>query len=194
MKNHFRLGRSSLRRQLLEAFFRNPSKKGYVRELAHELKVDPTNLSRELRALEKFGIFRSEKSGLQRYYSLNQNYALYHELAAMVSSSSTKKKLASKARFHLSRSKIAAYCKRHHIRKLSLFGSVLRDDFRSDSDVDVLVEFEPKHGPGFIGLYELEQELSKLLGNHRLDLVTPKFLNHRIRDRVLSQAEIQYAA
>ena len=74
-----------------------------------------------------------------------------------------------------------------------MFGSVLRDDFRPDSDVDVLVEFEEGYTPGFIGLYQMEEELSVLLAGHRPDLVTPGFLNHRIRDRVLAQAEIQYA-
>jgi uncharacterized protein len=86
---------------------------------------------------------------------------------------------------------IADFCKRHHIRKLSLFGSVLRDDFRSDSDVDVLVEFEPGHVPG-LALIRIQDELSDLLGGHPVDLVTPKFLNHRIHDQILSEAELVY--
>jgi len=85
------------------------------------------------------------------------------------------------------------FCRRHHICKLSLFGSVLRDDFRSDSDVDVLVEFDREYGPGFIGLFQMEQELSRLLGGRKVDLITEKFLNRRIRDQVLADAEIQYA-
>ncbi len=79
------------------------------------------------------------------------------------------------------------------IRKLSLFGSVLRSDFRPESDVDVLVEFATGQEPGFIELYGIEQELSGLLGGHKLDLVTPKFLNRRIRPDVLASAEVQYA-
>jgi len=89
--------------------------------------------------------------------------------------------------------KIAEFCRRHHIRKLSLFGSILRDDFGPDSDIDVLVEFEPGHVPG-LGLIRIQDELSALLGGHEIDLVTAKFLNHRIRDRVLSEAMVQYAA
>ncbi len=88
---------------------------------------------------------------------------------------------------------VAAFCKRHRIRKLSLFGSALRDDFRPGSDVDVLVEFQPGHGPGFLKLFEMEEELSRLFGGHKIDMVTEKFLNRRIRDDVLAQAEIQYA-
>ena len=74
---------------------------------------------------------------------------------------------------------------------LALFGSVLRDDFGPDSDIDVLVEFEVGHVPG-LAFLRLEQDLSKLLGGRRIDLVTPSFLNARIRDRVLGDAEVQY--
>ncbi len=88
---------------------------------------------------------------------------------------------------------LADFCRRHHIRKLSFFGSVLRKDFGPESDVDVLVEFEPGHVPGFIRLFEIEQEFSSLIGGARPDFVTFKSLNHRIQDRVLAEAEVQYA-
>ncbi len=88
---------------------------------------------------------------------------------------------------------IADFCRRHHIRKLSLFGSVLRADFHPGSDVDILVEFEPGHVPGFIRLSQMEDELSQLLGGYRVDLVTAKFLNRRVRDRILAEAEVQFA-
>lgn len=101
--------------------------------------------------------------------------------------------MISKTHTGVSSEKIAEFCRRNHIRKLSLFGSVLREDYRPDSDVDVLVEFEPNHGPGFIGLMKMENELSLLFGSRKVDLVTEKFLNRRIRDRVLADAEVQYA-
>ena len=97
------------------------------------------------------------------------------------------------ARIPIDQKKIADFCRRHHIRRLALFGSVLREDFRPTSDVDVLVEFEPGYTPGFIRLYQIEEELATLTVGHRPDLVTPGFLNHRIRDRVLAEAEVQYA-
>lgn len=87
---------------------------------------------------------------------------------------------------------IAEFCRRHHIRKLSLFGSVLRDDFGPDSDVDVLVEFEPGHMVGF-GIIDIEEELSRLFGGHKVDMVREKCLNWRLRDRILASAEVQYA-
>lgn len=79
------------------------------------------------------------------------------------------------------------------VARLALFGSVLRDDFDADSDVDVLVEFRPGHVPGlsFVGM---ERELSGLLQGRRVDLVTPKFLNARIRERVLREATPLYVA
>lgn len=87
---------------------------------------------------------------------------------------------------------IAEFCRKHHIRKLAVFGSVLRDDFHPESDVDVLVEFELGQGPGFIGLGFMEDELSGLMGNRQIDLVTPKFLNPRIRNRVINSAKVLY--
>jgi hypothetical protein len=91
-------------------------------------------------------------------------------------------------------SELAEFCRRRHIRRLAFFGSVLRDDFRPDSDVDVLVEFDPEHIPGFFALGRMQEELSRLLGGRPVDLVTPKFLNRRIRRQVLDSAEIAYAA
>jgi predicted nucleotidyltransferase len=88
---------------------------------------------------------------------------------------------------------VSAFCRRHHITRLSLFGSVLRDDFHADSDVDVLVEFEPGHVPG-LDFVAIERELSNLLQGRRVDLVTPKFLNPRIREHVLTTAEPLYVA
>ena len=86
----------------------------------------------------------------------------------------------------------ADFCRRHHIRKLALFGSVLRADFRPDSDIDVLVEFESGHIPGFIGLAGLELELSELFGR-KVDMNTPQFFSRPLRDRVLAEAEVHYA-
>lgn len=97
-------------------------------------------------------------------------------------------------RTEIDRSSIEDFCRRHHIRRLALFGSVLRDDFGPDSDVDVLVEFETEHTPGLIRFGAIERELGGLLGGRRADLVTFKGLNRHIRDRVLATAEPLYAS
>lgn len=93
----------------------------------------------------------------------------------------------------INREAVTAFCRRHHIARLALFGSVLRDDFRPESDVDVLVEFEPGHVPG-LRFVSIEREFSELLHGRRVDMVTPKFLNARIRDHVLQSAEALYVA
>ena len=93
-------------------------------------------------------------------------------------------------RIPIDRKKIADFCRKHHIRRLAFFGSVLRDDFRPDSDVDVLVEFEPGCVPG-LAFFAMEQELSEILGR-RVDLNTPQFVSPYIRERVLAEAEAQY--
>jgi uncharacterized protein len=89
--------------------------------------------------------------------------------------------------------RIAEFCRRNHIRRLALFGSVLRKDFRPDSDVDVLVEFEPRARVGMLRLAEMEIELSTILGR-KVDLNTPGFLSRHFRDRVLAEAQVQYEA
>jgi len=93
-------------------------------------------------------------------------------------------------RFHVPPAAVAEFCRKHHIRRLSLFGSVLTDDFRPDSDIDVLVEFEAGHVPGF-AIVDMEDELSRLVGR-KVDLRTPRDLSRYFRERVLREARLQY--
>ena len=97
---------------------------------------------------------------------------------------------ASRARIQVDRDRIADFCRRHHIRRLAFFGSVLRDDFTSASDVDVLVEFKPGKTPGF-AFVSVQDELSDILGR-RADLRTPNELSKYFRDEVLAEAEELY--
>ncbi len=96
------------------------------------------------------------------------------------------------ARIAISKDEIAAFCRRHHICTLALFGSVLRDDFRPDSDVDVLVEFEPRHTPG-LEFFSMQDELSGIVGQ-KVDLNTPNFISPYFRERVMAEAEVLYDA
>ncbi len=95
-----------------------------------------------------------------------------------------------RARIDLPQARIDEFCRRHHIRRLAFFGSVLRDDFTPSSDVDVLVEFEPGKTPGF-AFFSMEEELSRILGR-RVDLNTPNSLSKYFRDEVLAEAEELY--
>lgn len=94
--------------------------------------------------------------------------------------------------FKISKDELSDFCKRHHIRRLAIFGSALRDDFGRESDVDVLVDFVPGHTPGFFRLFEMEEELSSLFGDHKVDMRTPEDLSRYFRDEVVAKAEVQY--
>ena len=86
--------------------------------------------------------------------------------------------------------KLEVFCRKHHIRRLAFFGSILSEDFRPDSDVDVLVEFEPGKTPG-LAFFGMQDELSEILGR-RVDLNTPGCFGPRLRPRILAQAETIY--
>ena len=92
----------------------------------------------------------------------------------------------------LSTGKIEGFCKKHHIRRLSLFGSALRDDFNPESDLDFLVEFDPAHIPGFIRMAGMELELGEILGR-KVDMRTAQDLSRYFRDEVINSAKVQYA-
>ena len=91
------------------------------------------------------------------------------------------------------RDALARFCRRHHIRRLSLFGSVVRGELQPDSDLDFLVEYDPAHRPGLTALQQIADELSELCGGRNIDLLNPKYLNPRLRQRILSEAQLQYA-
>jgi predicted nucleotidyltransferase len=94
--------------------------------------------------------------------------------------------------FDIPQDKIEAFCKKNYICKLSFFGSALKDDFRPDSEIDILVEFYPDHIPGLIKLSGMEIELSEILGR-KVDLRTPQDLSRYFRQEVMSSAKVQYA-
>jgi predicted nucleotidyltransferase len=93
----------------------------------------------------------------------------------------------------INQEQIADFCRRHHIRKLAFFGSVLREDFRPDSDVDVLLEFEPGIRVGLFELMSMQLEFSELIGREA-DFRLPGDLSRYFRDRVIAEADVQYAA
>ena len=97
-----------------------------------------------------------------------------------------------KSDIDLSNKKIAEFCQRNHISKLSVFGSFLRDDYNENSDIDILVEFIPDYIPGLIRLAGMENELSNVLGR-KVDMRTPEDLSRYFRNDVLESAEVKYA-
>ena len=89
--------------------------------------------------------------------------------------------------------RIAAFCRQHGIRRLAVYGSALRGELRPDSDVDVLVEFEPDRTPGLLGVARLERELSPLFDGRKVDLRTAEDLSRYFRQNVIEEAAVQYA-
>jgi predicted nucleotidyltransferase len=108
------------------------------------------------------------------------------ELAKLV----LKERALASQRFRPPHNRLTEFCSKHHIRRLSLFGSILTEDFHPDSDIDVLVEFEPGYVPGF-GIIGMENELSQLAGR-KVDLRTPGDLSRYFRDRVVREARVEY--
>ena len=97
-----------------------------------------------------------------------------------------------RARIEIPQAEIEAFCRRHHIARLALFGSVLRDDFGPESDVDVLVEFEPGHVPG-LEFVSMADELEEIVGR-RVDFLTPSMLSRWMRPQVMNEARLLYDA
>ena len=97
------------------------------------------------------------------------------------------------ANIAIDRERLAAFCQQNHIRRLALFGSVLRAGFTPTSDIDVLVEFDPAHVPGLFGIARMERELSAIFGGRKVDLRTADDLSRYFRGDVLREAEVQYA-
>jgi predicted nucleotidyltransferase len=89
--------------------------------------------------------------------------------------------------------KLVEFCKRNHIRKLSIFGSAIRGELQPDSDIDLLVEFEEGHTPGLFSIVKMEMELAEMLGR-KVDLRTPEDLSQYFRDEVVQNAKLQYQA
>ncbi|MBN2379567.1 nucleotidyltransferase family protein [candidate division WOR-3 bacterium] len=96
-----------------------------------------------------------------------------------------------RSRIPVPEDKIREFCKKHHIRSLALFGSVLRDDFQPTSDIDILVEFVKDHTPGYFRLFRMQEELSSILGR-KVDLRTPQELSRYFREEVLAEQEVYY--
>lgn len=91
----------------------------------------------------------------------------------------------------ISKEELAEFCKKNNIRKLSVFGSFIREQMRPDSDIDILVEFEPNHTPGLFSIIRMEMELSEIIGR-KVDLRTPEDLSKYFRDEVVKNAKLQY--
>lgn len=188
---------SKLRAKVLAHLFTHTDDRFYVRQLTALIAEDSTNVSRELARLENTGILVSTAEGKQKYYQANRKSPVFKQIKGLMTQMNLLEPPAPKSsldrlnqRLHINKRQLAAFCRQNHIRTLSLFGSVLREDFKPDSDIDVLVEFQPGHTPGFLQLGSMEEELSQLTGGRKVDLRTPQDLSKQFRDGVLKEAVV----
>lgn len=171
----------------------SPDESFYLRQIQRESGSALGAVQRELKLLVEMGIIRRNVAGARVYYRSNPQSAINNELRSILDKLATIA-VADKtaARVSIPNQLLAQFSKVHHIRKLALFGSVLRDGFRPDSDIDVLVEFEEGYTSGF-KMAGLESELSALIGR-KVDLRTPEELNHYFREQVVRESEVRYDA
>jgi hypothetical protein len=188
---------SKLRVKVLGQLFAHPGERYFVRQLAAVVGEDSTNVSRELGRLEQAGLLVSITEGRQKYYRADRKSPLFRDIRALLShlpSVQTAVRPDSSAllsrSLKINRPELTGFCALNHIQKLSLFGSVLRDDFKPESDIDVLVEFQPGKTPGFLKLAGMEEELSGIIGGRKVDLRTPQDLSPHFRGRVMTEAKV----
>ena len=179
---------SKSRRAVLSLLYGHPDESFYLRQIVRATGIGLGSIQRELKLLTDAGILRRTVKGNQVYYQANSELAIFPELKRLVILLGSD--IPQKPHISVPQDKIRKFCQRHHIRKLSLFGSVLRDDFRPDSDIDVLVEFELGNTPGF-EIVAMEKELGEIL-ERKVDLRTPKDLSKYFREQVVREAKVQY--
>ena len=199
---------SSTQQRVLGQLFGQPDRSFYATELINSVGGGSGAVQRELARLEASGLVDAERIGRQKHYQASRQSPIFEELRGIVLKTSgavdalrlaepaaaysvktpRKPELSSVLkRVGVSRTQLAAFCRRHGIGKLSFFGSVTRDDFRTDSDVDVKVEFERDKVPGLFGIVDLKDELSRLFGGRSVDVLTSPVISNPIRRRSIER-------
>ncbi len=201
---------------LLRALFLQPDAALHVRELARITGASPGSLHRDLRTLANLGLLLREEIGRQVHYRANPACPCFDELTALLRSTAdvpvtaqraaeaaapvlhspvAAYRVAPREKLHIPRGPIAALCREHRIRKLSLFGSAARNEMQPTSDVDLLVEFEPDSGASMLDLPALQEQLSALFGGRKVDIATPEILDNPYRRKaILPELRTLYAA
>lgn len=194
---------SKARRAILSLLYGRADEAFYLRQIVRATGIGLGPVQRQLKQLTDAGILRRSVRGRQVYYQANSTCPLFSELQSLVIKTSGSGKtirapitkqgnVVPRQNLVVPEKEIAEFCLRHHINRLAFFGSVLRNDFSPDSDIDVLVEFEPGYVPGF-AIVAMENELSHILGR-KVDMRTPKDLSRHFRERVVREARVQYYA
>ncbi|ADJ26348.1 DNA polymerase beta domain protein region [Dehalogenimonas lykanthroporepellens BL-DC-9] len=170
----------------------------YLRQIARLTGVSVGALQRELKALVAAGLITRQYQDRRIDYRVNTGSPMYDGLRQLfagnrfgISAVPGKASYRTKNNIFVPQDAVEDFCRRNHISRLAFFGSVLRDDFRPDSDIDVLVEFFPEYMPGLLKMEELQAELSAILGDRKVDLRTPSELNPLFRRQVEANSEVR---
>lgn len=186
------------RHRVLSLLLLRPGEGFHVRRIARLTGVSAGSLHRELRQLAEAGLLRRAASGNQVLYSANPDSPVFHELSSILDKTAgapptLQSPLATYAPDpdrvlpDIPRKGLAAVCRQYKVKKMSLFGSAARGEMRPDSDVDLLVEFKPMEGPSLWGLVDMQDELSPLFGNRRVEIASPEILANPYRRRTIER-------
>jgi len=191
------------RREILFLLYGSAEEAFYLRQIVRETGVGLGPVQRELRKLASAGLVIRTERGRQVFYQANPALPTFREIRNLVTRLKEETRRLGRAaehrplivgRFRVAERELAEFCRKNHVRRLSIFGSALRPDFNPASDIDILAEFEPGQTPGFLKLAEIEAELSALLRGRRVDLRTPQDLSPYFREQAVREAEVQYGA
>ena len=211
---NFLLGNT--RAAVLRTLLLQPDASLHVRELARLTGASPGSLHRDLRTLTDLGLLLREEVGRQVYYSANRDCGSFNALVDLLSGadapaaasqsrqSSTAPVLHSpvavyevpaKTKLHIPRGQLAALCRKHNIRKLSLFGSAARNDLSPSSDIDLLVEFDDDSHASLFDIPALQDDFSALFGGRKVDVATREILDNPFRrDAILPELKTLYVS
>jgi len=206
---------SKTQRGVLGLLFGNPGRSYYANEIVRHANAGIGAVQRELQRMAAFGLLTVKRIGNQKHYQANRNSPIFAELEGIVQKiiepAPVKARSAPRpqalherrARYVANRPRapavpnrqLAAFCRRHDIKRLGVFGSFARGEARAGSDVDVLVEFEPGKAPSLFKLADVQEELSALFGGRRVDIATPVILENPYRRKsILADLKTLYAA
>lgn len=182
------------RRRVLELLLEHPGEALHGREIARRTGLPPGTLNRELALLAQAGVLRREPRGNQHLYSVDTDCAIYEELASIIRKTAApvleEPRASYRARspkLEVPKRRLQALCRKYRIRKLSIFGSAARGEARADSDVDLMVEFEPESAPSLWDFPEMQKEFSALFGGRRIDLVPPQAMDNPHRRKSIAR-------
>ena len=176
----------STRHALLALLFEHPDQAFYVNQIVQSLGKGTGAVQRELRLMTEAGLVTRTQRDQRVYYQADSRSPVFNELREIIRKTSH----PAQRNVRVPQARLDAFCRKRHISRLAFFGSVLRDDFGPESDIDVLVDFEPGYVPG-LAFFDMQDELSKLLGR-RVDLHTPADLSPRFRESVVRESQALY--